>query len=103
MRTAAQALFQAREIGLTRLHTGVLVYASRLEGLVVVLADRAAQDAVGIEAWRERTLELQAAFADGRSAAPFALALARLAEPLAHALPRRADDQDELPDAVDTV
>ena len=68
-----------------------------------MLADRAAQDAVGVEAWRERTLDLQAAFADGRSAAPLALALARLAEPLACALPRRADDQDELPDAIDVV
>ena len=103
VRTAAHALFQAREVGLTRRRTGVLVYASRLEGLVIVLADRAAQDALGVEAWRERTLELQAALAHGRSAAPFALALARLTEPLARALPRQADDQNELPDAIDVV
>jgi len=91
----ARALFVERRISETRDRSGVLIYISQLEREVVVLADRGVQQAVPNEAWARLREGLARALLDddgvgaARRLEEFGL-LARAA------LPRRADDVNEL-------
>jgi len=95
----AQATFVERRISETRDRSGVLVYISQLEREVVVLADSGIQRAVSSDDWQRLRAGLRRAVLahDGLGAAR---ELARFAPVAQAALPRRADDQNELSDAV---
>jgi putative membrane protein len=97
---AARASFVERGVGLTRERTGVLVYFSRLEREVVVVADKGVTDLVAPEAWREACAALERVAVEGGGTAALASALRCFGALLAKSLPRRADDVNELADDV---
>lgn len=98
VRKAAMASFVEQGISRTRARTGVLVYVSLFERRVQVVAD------IGIPVerigrrWSEATVALDAAARGGVE--PFATALLGLGKVLADAVPREADDVNELPDEM---
>lgn len=95
---AARATFVERGVHRTRDRSGVLVYISWLEQQVVVLGDAGAERALGNDALAQagRTLTAQMA----RGGAAVARALGELFPVAGDAMPRRADDVNELPDAI---
>lgn len=97
---AARATFVERGIHRTRDRSGLLVYVSWLEGEVALVADTGVERAMSGSARADAARALTAAFPAGGAAV--ARALAELAPALAAALPRRTDDVNELPDAIDS-
>jgi len=97
--SAARALFVERGIAETRQRSGILVYLSQLERDASVIADRGMLAAVPSERWESLRQELVRALRtqDGASAAR---ALEQFAAVAHAAMPRLADDQNELGDAV---
>lgn len=96
---AARAAFVARGVHHTRGRTGVLVYCALSERVAVVVADDGVLRTVDAEAWRRATDAIDAALPAGGLAT--AAAIRALAPLLTAAVPRGADDVNELPDAVD--
>jgi putative membrane protein len=95
---AAEALFVEKKIGRTRDRSGLLVYVSQLERRVVLVPDTGIEGAVDAETWSQHARAIDSAAAAGGVAV--AGALQALAPVLQAALPRRADDVNELPDEV---
>jgi putative membrane protein len=95
----AQAAFVERRISETRDRSGLLIYISQLEREAVVLADLGLRQAVSSSDWQrlESALSSAARASDASSAAR---ALSDFALVAQAALPRRADDQNELADSV---
>jgi putative membrane protein len=100
VRRAARASFVERGVHHTRDRSGVLIYVSWLERRVAVIADDALERALPGDA-RDRA-ERALSHALPRGGAALADELARLAPVFAAAMPRRADDVNELPDAIDS-
>lgn len=96
---AARALFVERGVHATTERGGLLVYVSWLEQEVALVADVALARALPDGALPAAEAALTAAFRDGGAAV--ARALEALAPRLAEAMPRRADDRNELPDELD--
>jgi putative membrane protein len=97
---AARATFVERGVSNTRDRSGILVYISRLEQQVALVADSGVARALPPDANAKADAALTAAMATGGPAV--AKALEDLIAPLAGAMPRRADDVNELPDAIDS-
>jgi len=97
---AARATFVERGVHDTRDRSGVLVYLSWLERRVVVVLDRGIARTLPAEAHRRAERALTGAIRHGGAAV--ARELERLAPALATAMPRRSDDINELPDAIDS-
>jgi putative membrane protein len=97
---AARATFVERGVHNTRDRSGVLVYISWLERQVVLVADGGIDRRLPAEARAQAEQGLTAAMASG--GAVVARELEKLAEVLASAMPRRNDDTNELPDAIDS-
>ena len=97
---AARATFVERGVHNTRDRSGILVYLSWLEREAVIVADSGLGRKMTGSAHTQAERALTAAMADGGSAG--ARELERLAPALAAAMPRRADDINELPDAIDS-
>lgn len=97
--TAARATFVERGLHHTRGRTGVLVYCALTEGMAAIVVDIAVVAAVPAATLSARERAIDAAIRQGGIAA--ADAIAALAPVLAAALPRAADDLNELPDAID--
>jgi putative membrane protein len=95
---AALAAFHDRGVHLTRARTGVLLYVSLLEQMSEVIADAGVTAATEAAALAKATAAIDAAVA--RGAVATAQAIAALAPQLGAALPRAADDVNELPDAL---
>jgi putative membrane protein len=99
---AARATFVERGVGHTRERTGVLVCVSRLEREAVVVPDKGITDVIAPDAWAGAVAEIHRVAAtapgDGRAMAE---ALRAMGARLARAVPARADDVDELPNAVE--
>ena len=95
----ARATFLERRISETRDRSGVLIYISQLEREALVLADRGIQQAVASSDWQQLELGLGRAVRAGDAQAA-ARALTDFARVAQAALPRRADDQNELSDSV---
>lgn len=96
---AARAAFVELGIGRTRGRTGVLVYASMLERRAALVADRALHDGGLVDVLDEVESALNEALARLDFKA-FIEALEALGPRLAPALPRAEDDENELPDEV---
>lgn len=99
---AAQATFYRLGVSKTRDRSGILVYISLRERRCEVVPDLGVQRAITEEEWRAAVTPLQAVVA-ARSHRPdgvegLAKAIAGIAPLVARALPRRADDENELPD-----
>jgi putative membrane protein len=97
--TAARATFVERGLHHTRGRTGVLVYCALTEGMAAIVVDTAVVAAVPAATLSARERAIDAAIRQGGIAT--ADAIAALAPVLAAALPRAADDLNELPDAID--
>jgi putative membrane protein len=96
--TAARAAFQEKGVGWTRGQTGILVYLSLLERAAEVVADRGVAGSVAKDEWARQVAAVDAALARGGDAAVVAASVAALKDVLARALPRSADDVNELAD-----
>ena len=95
VRTAARALFHDKGVSRTRGRTGMLVYIAGLEREAEVVVDAGIADAMPKARWTEALQPLLAAARAGR-AEEMAAALTAIGPVLAAALPRQADDVDEL-------
>jgi putative membrane protein len=99
LRREARSRFVEQGIGNTRGRTGVLVFVSRFERGAAVVPDLGIPVATMGAAWQVVTQALDQT-ARSKDIAPFLAALAELGRALAAAVPRAADDQNELPDEV---
>lgn len=97
--TAGRAAFYELGIGRTRQRTGILVYVSLFEREALVLADSGVEPEKLGEGWSEAVRMIEASVREGGMAQLLA-GLGRLGAPLGKALPRAADDVNELPDEV---
>jgi putative membrane protein len=100
---AARAAFVERGVSHTRERTGILVYVSRLEREVVVVADKGITDVIAPDRWRAAVAPLERAVAGDESIDALAAALDTLGALLARELPVRADDTNELPDIAEAA
>jgi putative membrane protein len=100
VRMAARSAFVEKGIGLTRDRTGILVYISLLEGMVDVVADRGAREAVPADAWSQWVGRLDKAVRADETGEAIAQRLHELRGLLERALPRRENDVDELSNVV---
>ena len=98
---AACVTFLERGVHGTRDRTGLLVYIALRERMVELVGDTAVVKALGIETLAAWAGTLEGVLPQGSVAV--AKKLAELAPALAKALPRRADDIDELGNAVHLV
>ena len=98
--TAARAAFVEQGVARTAQRTGLLVYVSLLERAVEVVADVGVDPAALGPAWTASLTALRSAVVRGDADA-FHAALVALGPPLGQALPRRADDRDELANTVE--
>jgi putative membrane protein len=99
VRTAARATFVDKGVAGTRERTGILVYVAVLERTVEVVADVGVTRAVPADRWAAATARVSQSARHGDGAA-VAAAVAGLTDVLAAALPRSADDVNELADEV---
>jgi putative membrane protein len=97
--SAARAFFVQRGITETRDRSGLLVYFSQLEAEVELVPDRGLQRAVPAAEWDTLRARLREAVRAGQGTKA-AEALRAFAPIAARALPRRADDTNELDDEV---
>jgi putative membrane protein len=97
---AARATFVERGVHRTRDRSGILVYISWLEREVAVVVDAGIERALPAEIHADAVRSLTAAIPGG--GAVVARQLERFAPALANAMPRRDDDVNELPDAIDS-
>lgn len=100
VRGAARAAFVERGVHATRDRSGILVYVSWLERRVAVVADRGLARGFGDDAQLRAEHAMTRAIRAGGAAV--ARELAQLAPAFAAVVPRRADDRNELPDAIDS-
>jgi len=98
VREAAAALFHERRVHQTRGRTGILIHVALLERTCEVIADLGVGEAVDAERWDEAVERLRASLLAGRDAVAFARLVETLGDLLEDALPRDADDVNELPD-----
>jgi putative membrane protein len=98
--SAARATFVERGVHATVGRSGLLVYISWLEREVALVADLGLARALPKGALAHAEDELTAAMP--RGGAEVARRLAALAETMARAMPHRAEDTNELPDAIDS-
>lgn len=97
---SARAAFVERGVHRTRDRSGILVYISWLEREVAVVVDAGIERALPAEIHADAVRSLTAAISGGGAAV--ARQLERFAPALAAAMPRRDDDVNELPDAIDS-
>lgn len=100
VRRAARATFVDRRVHATASRTGLLVYISWLEQEVTLVPDLAVERAVPPDALAALERELTAAMHGGGAAV--SKRLAAFAPELGKALPRHAQDVNELPDTIDS-
>jgi putative membrane protein len=100
VRTAAREAFVDQGISRTQGRTGILVFVSLLEREVEVVADHGVDPVLLGEDWARAVAALRASLTPSPAFDRFRTALLGLAPPLAHGMPRAADDVNELPDEV---
>ena len=96
VRQRAAEAFLTEEIFRTRDRTGVLIFVSLFERLVVVRADRGLDGVVTPREWEEVVAGIAAGMRRGQPGPALAEGIRRCAT-LAGRLPPRPDDRDELP------
>jgi putative membrane protein len=96
---AAKEAFVDLGIAQTRAHSGLLIYVSLAERLASVVADVGIRSVLENEAYREAIAHIERGVARADFDA-FVAGLDKLGAPLASAMPRAADDVNELPDEV---
>ncbi|HEX4354118.1 MAG TPA: hypothetical protein VHZ95_14415 [Polyangiales bacterium] len=97
---AAKAEFVDRGICETRERSGVLLYVSQIEHGAAVIADRGVTARVDAAAWKRAVDRIEESVRTHEDGVRLADRLRELAPVLASALPHRADDINELEDAL---
>jgi putative membrane protein len=98
--TAARALFVEKRVHGTAGRTGMLLYISILERETVLVYDVGLEALAATESWKETVAAIETAVRDREDGAQVARRVGMLASLLAPALPRAADDVDELANEV---
>ena len=98
VRTAAGAAFVERGVSRTRGRSGVLVYVGAFERRVEVVRDIGVDPSTAKDAWERAVRALGDSLREGGDLESFIGALGALGPALAPDLPRREDDENELPD-----
>lgn len=98
--TAARATFLERRVHGTAGRTGFLLYISVLEREAAVVVDTGVEPLAASESWKRAVAEIEAAVRRGEDGVAVAERVKGLAELVAPALVRRADDVDELANEV---
>ncbi len=98
--TAARATFLERRVHGTAGRTGILLYVSVLEREAAVVADVGVEPLAASESWKRAVAEIEAAVRRGEDGVAVAERVKGLAELVAPALARQADDVDELANEV---
>ncbi len=98
--TAAFALFAEQGVYKTQKHTGLLVYVSLLEKLVFLVADKNVEIAFGEKGLANIRQEFLAIFAEKLPAAALLATITKIAPTFGKALPREANDTDELSNTI---
>lgn len=93
-------LFAERGLHNTRDRTGLLILVSALERSVTLLGDTAVHERVGGSGWQAHLNHLIARLREGRPADGIVDIIARVEAALGSDFPVRADDRNELPNAV---
>lgn len=93
---AAQAAFMSSKVRKTTGGTGLLIYVSFFEHQVVVLPDDAISEKLPADAWTEICDLIVSGMKAGQPTQALENALARTADILGKALPRKDDDEEEL-------
>jgi putative membrane protein len=102
VRAAARAAVVDLGKSRTQGRTGILVFVSLFEREVEVVADVGVDPVLLGEDWARAVAALRASLTPRPVFDRFRVALLGLTAPLAHAMPRAADDVNELPDEVAT-
>lgn len=97
---AAMMQFRARGLTATLGRTGVLLYLDEAEHVAEVIADEAVFTRIAADEWGETIAALTAGIKAGRAADGLVTAIQRAGAVLSAHLPPRADDVNELPDAL---
>jgi uncharacterized membrane protein len=98
----ARKVFESIGMTRTRDRNGVLFFVSVRDHKLAVIGDKGIHDRVAPEFWPDVIHHVEAQFADGRFGDGLAEGIAMVAAELARHFPRRADDVNELPDALST-
>lgn len=93
-------LFAERGLYGTRGRTGLLIFVSELERRVVLLGDATLHAELGQKGWQQEIERLIGRIREGRLSDGLLEVLAELEPRLSAVAPPRADDANELPDAV---
>jgi putative membrane protein len=96
----AFSLFSERGLYETRDRSGMLILVSELEHRVVILGDRGIHEHVGAEGWRAHVDHILASIRRGDAAGGIVEVIERLGALHAERMPVRADDTNELANAV---
>jgi len=97
VRDAAASMFVADGVGNTRERTGVLIYLSRLERQLEVIADIGIVDTITPEDWSECLFALHNVGTADDPAEALLVGIDRLGDLLAKTLPAGEDNPDEIP------
>ena len=96
----AHQMFLDLGLAATQHRTGVLFFVSACEHYVEILNDRGVREVVPDAVWADIVARFGEAVRQGRIADGFVEAIAACTEVLAERLPRRPDDENELPDKL---
>ncbi len=96
----ALQVFMEEGVTETRDRSGVLIFLSEAEHQVVILADKGINDRVEPAEWQQDVTSLVTAIREGRAGDGVQAAVARIGGILAEAFPIRADDENELSNAM---
>jgi putative membrane protein len=96
------SMFAARGLYRTRDRTGLLILISELERRVAILGDSGLHERIGDSGWEQHIAHIIAKIRAGRAVDGIIEVLERLEVVAREHMPPRADDVNELPDAVVT-
>jgi putative membrane protein len=93
-------MFAQRGVHNTREHTGLLIFISELEHQVVILGDRGIDAHLGAKGYADFVAKITAGIRANTLATNLVEVIDACGKLLAKHYPKRADDKNELPDAV---
>ncbi len=96
----ALAAFTNRGIFETRDRTGILICISEFEHLVEIIADKGIHQKLGESYWKKQAEAISASVKAKRAVDGVITAIEAMSQELEKFFPKRADDQNELPDDV---
>lgn len=100
VRQRAEEQFLSKNLHATRERTGVLIYVSLAERMAELIADEGIDQKVSPGVWDRAMTALTGGLKRGEAGPGFAAAVGQCGQLLAEQFPARADNPNELPDAV---